>query len=486
MTQVTWESEEDWRTARDSTGFTNDGLGDHRTLADALVAYYAMDDPADGTAVLDETGRHDASISGAVYNGSGQVGSDSLSFDGTDDYANVPGFDTLRFNEAFTVTGWVRGANATSFEMLFGFYDSGTTDRVRIHATDTGVLRANRMSTNIDGTTDLTDGAWHHFAVTYAGAAFGDTVIYVDGAQENSGSETTAIGSGTKDNVQIGADNDNAQHYLGGDLDDVRFYRRVLSSDEISALASRTEPTSFPADSGRGRIEQGNTYGSLTRGLRGYYPLDDSSDTTLATDAANGYDADITGAVYNGTGRDGGDSLDLDGTDDYAHASGMPDTQEYTAMAWVNMDDASNTQMIIMRGQDGSENIQLYITGGGPSWRTYIREADGSTNHAVSSNAKLVTGEWVHVATTWDGHTLALYINGIRRSSTDVGDVSIIEPGQGTYLGARLDSAGSAIEYYMDGRLDEARVYDRAMSGPEIEAVQTVTQPSTVTEDDTL
>jgi len=84
-----------------------------------------------------------------------------------------------------------------------------------------------------EGTTTLSGGVWYHTALTYDGS---DIKIYLDGAEENSFSESSMTAP-SSDKIEI------AQHLDGsrlfdGILDDVRIYRCALNPTEIADLAA--------------------------------------------------------------------------------------------------------------------------------------------------------------------------------------------------------------------------------------------------------
>jgi hypothetical protein len=72
---------------------------------------------------------------------------------------------------------------------------------------------------------------------------------------------------------------------------------------------------------------------------------------------------------------------------------------------------------------------------------------------------------WVHVATTWDGTTVRLYVNGVLVTTTLAPNTL---PSNMLDLRIGADSNG---HNRFDGLLDELAVYDRTLSAAEIAAV---------------
>jgi hypothetical protein len=74
-------------------------------------------------------------------------------------------------------------------------------------------------------------------------------------------------------------------------------------------------------------------------------------------------------------------------------------------------------------------------------------------------------GRWVHLAATWDGRHKRLYVDGVLEGEAD-GTIA-----SGPYdllIGYDANGEGGGEWLFLDGILDEIRVYDRVLSGAEI------------------
>ena len=80
-----------------------------------------------------------------------------------------------------------------------------------------------------------------------------------------------------------------------------------------------------------------------------------------------------------------------------------------------------------------------------------------------ATTSALASGTAAHVAATYDGSTLTLYLNGTSVAST-TSRGSITAP-SGISVGSRTDLAGS-----WAGIIDEAAVYNRALNGTQVDA----------------
>ena len=179
----------------------------------------------------------------------------ALHFDGGDDHVTMGDADGLGL-AAFTLECWFRydGAGEASstgtgglaaFPLVSkgrGESDGGTQDMAYFLGVDeaTGVLAADFEDMGsganhpVYGTTPVTDGAWHHAAVTYDGSTW---VLYLDG-----------MADGTLDTAGALPRHDSAQHfgvatamntngspsgYFRGAIDEVRLWSVARDVDQI-------------------------------------------------------------------------------------------------------------------------------------------------------------------------------------------------------------------------------------------------------------
>jgi hypothetical protein len=71
---------------------------------------------------------------------------------------------------------------------------------------------------------------------------------------------------------------------------------------------------------------------------------------------------------------------------------------------------------------------------------------------------------WTHIALTYDGNILRLYVNGV-----EVGTKAISGALQQT--SNQMSNGGNLSAEYFQGLIDEARVYNRALSPAEIQTI---------------
>jgi hypothetical protein len=199
-------------------------------------------------------------------------------------------------------------------------------------------------------------------------------------------------------------------------------------------------------------------------GLVAAYNFDEGSGTTLADVTPYANNGSISGAAWApGTN---GSALWFDGQDDWvtiADDDSLGLTTGMTLEAWVNLNSRQSWQTTIFK-EDASV---------GPAYALYANDqgdhakavsSPGSYVELLSSGVQLPLNRWVHVATTFDSSEFKIYIDGVLRNSMPVTDL-LATGSDPLRLGGN-----SFWGEYLDGALDDVRVYDRALSAAAIQA----------------
>jgi hypothetical protein len=196
-------------------------------------------------------------------------------------------------------------------------------------------------------------------------------------------------------------------------------------------------------------------------GLAAWWRFDEGSGGTTADSSGNGWTGTIDGASWT-TGRRGG-ALDFDGTNDAVSIGTVFDIPSipFTLTAWVNPDDFGNWNKIFSKRD----------TTVGGNWRLdwELNNADGQVRllGAVSIyfdySPPLAT--WTHLAVVAQSGSTELYVNGTR-VDTDGEFTPDTDAAAAVWIGKTGDD-----EDQFDGKIDDVRVYRRALSASEIQAL---------------
>ncbi len=202
-------------------------------------------------------------------------------------------------------------------------------------------------------------------------------------------------------------------------------------------------------------------------GLVAAYAFNEGTGTTTGDTSGNANTGALTnGPTWNAVGKFGA-AVSFDGVNDHIlvpHSASLTLTTAMTLEAWVNPTvTLSNWKAILQKEQDA-----YFLTASSDQ----NRPAAGATlNNICCTNtyatAALVPNTWTHVATTYDGAQLRLYINGVLVSSTPAtGSI------QTTTTPLRIGGNTYSTEFFQ-GMIDELRIYNRALTATEIQADMT-------------
>jgi glucose/arabinose dehydrogenase/PKD repeat protein len=203
-------------------------------------------------------------------------------------------------------------------------------------------------------------------------------------------------------------------------------------------------------------------------GLVAAYGFGEGNGGTLYDASGHGHDGTLSGPVWAGSGHSGG-ALSFDGVNDYVL---IPDhdaldlTTAMTLEAWVRPSALGGSwRTVVFKEQPTHMAYALYAatSTGPPTGQVYTGgERDARTTSVLPLNA------WTHLATTYDGATVRLYVNGVEvRSLAATGPIAV--------SGGPLKLGGNAVwaEWYA-GLMDDVRVYNRALSASEIQGDMSV------------
>jgi Concanavalin A-like lectin/glucanases superfamily len=227
----------------------------------------------------------------------------------------------------------------------------------------------------------------------------------------------------------------------------------------------------FVLDTYNSRVLEYDFSAPTTSGLVGWWKLDESSGTTAADSSGTGNTGTLNNSpTWISSGKING-ALSFNGTSQYV---GVPDAASlrlagpWTVSAWVNLNalpPSSHVATISAKqASSGYNNYELDVNNvnGCPSLSWEVQFDSGGTTYRDCSAATINTGTWYHVAATWDGTTLSLYANGALGSTATPGHIPNSTSGRPLSIGS---TAGSN---YLNGTLDDVRVYNRALSAAEV------------------
>jgi len=226
-----------------------------------------------------------------------------------------------------------------------------------------------------------------------------------------------------------------------------------------------------------------NVNADIKSDLISHWKFDEGSGT-IARDSAGSNDGTLRGDATWAEGWLIG-AIELDGDDDYvdcgqgtAFNSVCRDVITLAAWVKVNITDGSQWSGIIIRGYgEQFGNVDPYDTFAmyyhGPSERMGFKTNSTSPEWMAAPNNSatvLFDGEWHHTASVFDGAEKVIYLDAeeiIREPAT--GRIGIGESDGRILIGGGRDVDPMVLE--LGGLVDDARIYDRALTQEEIVAV---------------
>jgi hypothetical protein len=211
-------------------------------------------------------------------------------------------------------------------------------------------------------------------------------------------------------------------------------------------------------------------------GLVLHYSMETLSQGTITDTSPSSLDGHVvagSGTVRLVTGLAGyGRALQLTGTQHQfvdVPSSTVLDLDAYTLSAWVRYTGIQNDQTLgrwEVLEKAGAYWMNVRTNGLVRVGGFYGGCASASWTYFDSTRA-LPVDRWKHVATTYDGTWLRIYIDGRAAGAKRVSGRTCIS-GEPLAVGAKNNPTKGLLEAFWDGRLDEVRVYDRALDATEI------------------
>jgi hypothetical protein len=196
-------------------------------------------------------------------------------------------------------------------------------------------------------------------------------------------------------------------------------------------------------------------------GLVAAYSFNEGVGTTVADSSGNSNTGTISGAVWTSAGKFGS-ALVFDGTSarvTVPNASSLQLTTGMTLEAWVNPTAVTGAwRDVVYKGNDDYYLEATSPDGGVPA-------AGGTfSNYPLYGIAVLAPNIWTHLAVTYDGATLRLYVNGTQVAAR--AQTGLIQTSTNP-----LSVGGDSIYgQFFQGAIDEVRVYNTALTPAQVQA----------------
>lgn len=198
-------------------------------------------------------------------------------------------------------------------------------------------------------------------------------------------------------------------------------------------------------------------------GMAAYWPFDETTGTQAYDHAGGAWhgthvntptiSADVPSQYFSTR------SLQFDGSTQYVDmgTSSILEPPLITVATWINTTDNATSQTIVSKVDTvADQGWALRLDSGNLEF--ILNDATVAAVTAPSAN------QWHHVAGTYDGTNIKIYLNGVLRTTTASSPYT--QSTRSAKIGA--GSAGGTVQNYFSGNIDDVRLYNRSLSAPEI------------------
>ncbi len=460
--------------------FDSSSLG---TLGVGLKGYWKLDESSGTRSDSAYTSDLSANGTGGVTSTTGVLSNAAVFTSANSNYLNVADNVSLsNANSSFSVSSWVYLTNKATSQSIVSkgtanstggleyllWYRLGT-DSINLTISD------GANSTLFNSGLTLNAGAWYFVSAWYDGSA------HTLNVQINNGTiSSTSWTFGSQDTAgafYIGADPSIA-NFMNGNVDNVTYYKKVLSAGERTALYNNGSGQAFavpftytPSSGPTAATEE------VTSGPIAYWKFDEGQGQ-IVNDATTHRNAGTLGATSSSASDDptwkqesdcvSGKCLQFDGSNDYVSVSDQlsySGGRDLSISAWIKPSDVTDVGIVMKHKDNTTKDWGLYINSS--SQLTFYYEPGLAA--VVTSTQTVSANRWYHVAVTYTNSTRAikLYING-NQDGSGTGSSSSPNGDEGISIGALKSSFYS--QWFFTGFIDEPKIYPYARSAAEVKA----------------
>jgi hypothetical protein len=200
-------------------------------------------------------------------------------------------------------------------------------------------------------------------------------------------------------------------------------------------------------------------------GLVAAYGFNEGSGLVAGDASGNNHVAALVGGVTWTTTAISGNAIQLDGTTGHVSVSspGMP-TGDFTASVWVNLASTTAWQNVMEMLGPSSSGWELDLEPGGQLtlWTNGLLR--------FTTTATVPPNTWTYLTLRRQGSTWQAFINGVTQPQTGTDGTVFAFGSCPFHIGVDADiGCTGALNGYLQGRVDEVRVYSRVLSDTEIQ-----------------
>ena len=382
----------------------------------------------------------------------------ATSFNGTSNYVDAGSLGTL--NAPFTISEWVYFNNLTqpSGDYDYAMMMGDSSNMISISRDGSGTSNQDKFYVWTGGTQlmgpVLAGQQWAH-VVLKANSSAPYLELYINGVSQTVDQPSSAIQTNGK--VDIGLYKPATTHFLDGKADDVRIYNRGLSQSEITKLYQSYKPKIVA-----------NAYDDGDSSLVGVWHMEEGSGATIKDSSGHGNNGTISGASW--MNDKGAKVLSFNGTSDYVSLPNTramdPGTGDYTWSGWLYLENDYGNYPAVFTANGGGGSSGFGFGTDTPDNRLWyeVYGTLGARQWDVFPNSNIFN-KWTQLTfvLTKSDFKLKIYSDGALYLTRQLVDWGSIDSVANLYFGGYASSGN------FKGKMDEPRIYKRALTAPQVQ-----------------
>jgi len=168
-------------------------------------------------------------------------------------------------------------------------------------------------------------------------------------------------------------------------------------------------------------------------------------------------------------------SMSFDGSDDYIDVgdnNSLNPTSQLTLSVWVKKigSGTGSTPAVYSSSKSSSNNGGFLITLHPTSSRFqfYVDTTGSGGWVSIQNNVGIVTNQWYHIVSTWDGSNIKMYVDGVLQTNT----ASVSQIVYSIDISATI---GKYATSYFNGSIDEVAVWNTALTSTQVSEIYNAT-----------
>jgi hypothetical protein len=218
-----------------------------------------------------------------------------------------------------------------------------------------------------------------------------------------------------------------------------------------------------------------------TDGLVGWWKFDETNGTVAHDSSGNDNHGTLTSMTFADNKVTGkfGNALNFNGVDEYislsAHLADYRDLEQGTVIAWIKTTSSQRSPLFTINKIGGSDRFVIEMESGPGRMRLLARNG-GSSLIDLSTSALYRDGIWHQIVAWQSGSQSRLYVDGVKIIAFDYELVA------GKWFDDVSNTNAMSIGFdnwetsHFNGLIDDVRIFDRALSAAEVQALYNLGQ----------